>query len=327
MRELHDCIRRLIVFSDPGGAKPCLSLAKKWQESDKLLVCSDRQYAFFETFEIPVRDCRGKDAPAIIDEFRPDSLFTGTSYTSRIEMDYIREAAKRGIPSASFVDHYTGFDLRFGNGSKRILPDEIHVLDARARALACEAGLPEEKIRITGNPYHEFLRHWRSQMSREEVFSWLEIPLSDAKTILFAPDPLSNAGGIEKFGTDEVAILGLLLEALGETGKPIQFLIKAHPNQSVEYLKTGLNHLPKNVEVHLVPDEKDALLNDIIQHADLVAGMFSSLLIEAELLGARILRILAGIQLPDPLKKSTSFAIAYTKQECIALIHSWTKSY
>ena len=119
--------------------------------------------------------------------------------------------------------------------------------------------------------------------------------------MLFAPDPLSNAGGAEKFGIDEVAIFALFLEALGEIGKPIQLLIKAHPNQSMDYLKTGLKNLPRNVEVHVVPSEKDALLNDLIQHADLVAGMFSSLLIEAELLGGKTLRILCGITIPDPL--------------------------
>ena len=294
-------MRRLIVFSDPGGAKPSLSLAKKWQDCDELLVCSDRQYAFFETFRIPVRQCQGEDAHAIFQEFQPDSLFTGTSYTSRIELDFVREAAKRGIPSASFVDHYTGFDVRFGFGEARIFPDEIHLLDEKAASLAYEAGLPESRIRITGNPYHGFLRSWQSQLTKEEVFQQLGIPVSVAKTILFAPDPLSNAGGAEKFGTDEVAILVVLLEALGETEKPIQLLIKAHPNQSMDYLKTGLKNLPRNVEVHLVPSEKDALLNDLIQHADLVAGIFSSLLIEAELLGAKTLRILCEITIPDPL--------------------------
>lgn len=289
-------MRRLIVFSDPGGAKPCLSLAKKWQESDELLVCSDREYAFFETFGIPVRQCRSEDARAIFQEFQPDSLYSGTSYTSRIELDFTCEAKKRGIHTASFVDHYTGFDVRFGTAEARILPDEIHVLDEKAAALAREAGLPERRIRITGNPYHEFLGSWRSRLTKEQVFQKLEIPLSDAKIILFAPDPLSKAGGAEKFGTDEVAILKLFLESLGEAGRPTQLLIKAHPNQSMEYLKTGLKNIPKNVEVHLVPAEKDALLNDLIQQTDLVVGMFSSILLEAELLGKKSLGILLGFK-------------------------------
>jgi hypothetical protein len=315
-------MRRLIVFSDPGGAKPCLSLAKNWQASDELLLCSDRQYAFFETFGIPVRQCRGEDAHAIFQEFQPDALYSGTSYTSRIELDFVSEAAKRGIPSASFVDHYTGFDVRFGTAEARILPDEIHVLDEKAAALAREAGLPESRIRITGNPYHGFLRNWQSQLTKEEVFQQLGIPVSEAKTILFAPDPLSNAGGVEKFGTDEVAILKLFLESLGETRKPIQLLIKAHPNQSMDYLKTGLKILPRNLEVHLVPSEKDAILNDLIQHADLVAGMFSSFLIEAELLGAKTLRILCGITIPDPLAGQCAGAVLMERNQISSELQS-----
>ena len=319
-------MRRLIVFSDPGGAKPSLSLSKKWQDFDEVLVCSDRRYGFFETFDIPVRQCRGEDAHAIFQEFQPDSLYSGTSYTSRIELDFLREAAMRGIPSASFVDHYTGFDVRFGTAEARILPDKIHVLDEKAAALAREAGLPESRIRITGNPYHEFLGSWRSRLTKEEVFQQLGIPVSEAKTILFAPDPLSNAGGVEKFGTDEVAILGLLLEALGEIGKQIQLLIKAHPNQSMDYLKTGLQNVPQNVEVHLVTSDKDALLNNLIQYVDLVVGMFSNLLLEAELLGAKTLRVLCGIHSTDPLEQKIHGAIVKTRQECIALIHLWKKN-
>ena len=310
-------MRRLIVLSDPGGAKPCLSLAKKWQESDELLVCSDREYAFFETFGIPVRQCRSEDARAIFQEFQPDSLYSGTSYTSRIELDFTCEAKKRGIHTASFVDHYTGFDVRFGTAEARILPDEIHVLDEKAAALAREAGLPERRIRITGNPYHEFLGSWRSRLSKEQVFQKLKIPLSDAKIILFAPDPLSNAGGAEKFGTDEVAILKLFLESLGEAGRTTQLLIKAHPNQSLDYLKTGLKNAPQNVEVHLVKSEKDAFLNDLIQQTDLVVGMFSSILLEAELLGAKTIRFVCGMQTPDLLENKSIGRVCKTMQELL----------
>jgi len=312
-------MRRLIIFSDPGGAKPCLSLAKTWQASDELLVCSDRQYAFFETFGIPVRHCRGKDAPAIIDEFQPDLLFTGTSYTSRIEMDFVREAAKRAIPSASFVDHYTGFDVRFGSGEERIIPDQIHVLDRKAALQARVVGLPGRCIRIIGNPYHEFLRSWRSQLSKKEVFQKLGIPVSGAKTILFAPDPLSNVGGVEKFGADEATILAFLLEALGATGKPIQLIIKAHPNQPMDYLKTGLKNVPTNVQAYVVPPENDVILNDLIMQSDLVAGMFSSLLREAKILGAKTLVILSGIKTSHHLpikifKKNIPQKIKLSKQ-------------
>lgn len=303
------------MFSDPGGAKPCLSLATKWKDSDELFVCSDRKYAFFTTFGIPVRDCRSEDVSAIFEKFHPDSLFTGTSYTSRLELDFLREAANRGIPSVSFVDHYTGFDVRFGTGSERILPDEVHVLDIRARVLACEAGLPEEKIRITGNPYHEFLRQWRSELSKEEVFQHLGIPLSGAKIILFAPDPLSSAGGAEKFGTDELAIMRLLLEGIGQIGARFQMLIKAHPNQSIDYLLSGLHNVPGNVDVHLLAPDKDAFTNDLIQVAEVVVGTISSMLLEAEILGAKTLRILGDFGMADPLAGSSCKHVLRTRKD------------
>lgn len=291
-------MRRLIVFSDPGGAKPCLSLAKKWQESDELLVCSDRQYAFYETFGVPVRNCLGKGAPEIFDAFCPDFLYVGTSYTSRIEMDFIREAVKRGIASACFVDHYTGFDVRFGTGENRTLPDEIQVIDNMALMLAQEAGLPVDRVRVTGNPYWDFLCKWKTRFTEQEVFQQLNIPRTDAKTILFAPDPLSNAGGAEKFGIDEVDILKILLKSAGEIAEPLQLLLKAHPNQSIDYLKTGLLNVPDNVDLHLVTPERDSILNDLIRHVDIVVGMFSNILLEAELLGTSAIYIICGIHVP-----------------------------
>lgn len=293
-----DCrtMRRLVVFSDPGGAKPCLSLAQKWRVADDVLVCSDRQYAFFETFGIPVRAARDSDAPSILDEFRPHAIYTGTSYTSCIEIAFVCAALNRRIHSASFVDHYTGFATRFGSGASRILPDEIHVVDERARAAAAEAGLPLEIIRITGNPYHDFLRGWRSPLNKAQVFERLGIHPTEAKTILFAPDPLSNAGGVDAFGTDEVATSRLLLRCLREAAQPFQVLVKAHPNQSLDYLLSGLDDVPPNVNLHVVRPESDAFLNDLIQHVDLVAGMISNLLSEAEAMGKATLRIEIGFR-------------------------------
>jgi hypothetical protein len=121
---------------------------------------------------------------------------------------------------------------------------------------------------------------------------------------LFAPDPLSNAGGILKFGNHEVGILRELLSSLAEIDSPFQLIVKAHPNQSMDYLKTGLQSCPPNVNAFLLGPESDSLLNDLIQHSNFVVGMFSNLLIEAHLLGVSTLRILSDLKMEDPLKSS-----------------------
>jgi hypothetical protein len=40
----------------------------------------------------------------------------------------------------------------------------------------------------------------------------------------------------------------------------------------------------------------------LIHHSDLVVGIFSSIILEAELLKARTLRVLCGLTVPDPLE-------------------------
>jgi hypothetical protein len=307
--------RRLVVFSDPGGAKPCLTLAKKWLERDDVLVCSDRHYSFFDYFGIPVRACNGNDAGHVFDGFMPDSLFTGTSYTSRIELDFLAEAGRRGVPSVAFVDHYTGFRERFIADGAIVLPDEIHCVDEEAARLAAEQGLPHQSIRVTGNPYHGFLRNWRTAIPKDSLWQRLGLPPSDAKSVLFAPDPLSNAGGVPKFGTDETAILALLLDALARVEKSFQLLVKTHPNQDPRRLESALDFCPPNVEPFLIGSENDFLLNDLVQHADLVTGMFSNLLVEAHILGARTLRILCGLTINDPLRELRDERPVVTKED------------
>jgi hypothetical protein len=308
-------MRKLVVFSDPGGAKPCLSLAKKWaHQGDAVLVCSDRQYAFYGIFGIPVENCGGADAPHVIGEFQPDELFTGTSYTSCIELEFLKESNARGIPSISFIDHYTSFGSRFEHAGELIFPSAIHVLDDLAAKVAGEAGLPKDRIRVTGNPYHDFLRGWRSDLSKEVLWRDLGILCSEAKVILFAPDPLSNVGGRKKYGTDEVEVLKILVEILAQFDAKFQLLIKAHPNQSIVFIEGGLQNMPNNIQITLVRPEHDDRLNDLIQSSDLVIGMFSNLLVEAEILGVDTLRILVGLS-TELIPRQNFKNAAFTHQE------------
>ena len=78
--------RGLFVFSDPGGAKPILSYATLNDSLSDVLIISDRKYSFFNDFQISVNFYNNDSIAEIIDKFKPSFIFTGTSYTSKIEI-------------------------------------------------------------------------------------------------------------------------------------------------------------------------------------------------------------------------------------------------
>ena len=80
----------LFVFSDPGGAKPLLALVTLIKNNlNDYRIISDRKYDFYDEFGLNVH------VPNILsdfDNFKPDFLFTGTSYTSKLELKYIEKS-------------------------------------------------------------------------------------------------------------------------------------------------------------------------------------------------------------------------------------------
>jgi predicted glycosyltransferase len=289
----------LFVFSDPGGAKPCLSIADRIN-SQSLQVFSDREYSFYSDFSSKVNLLEvDEEIEKYIDFFNPDIIFTGTSYTSTIEKKVISLAKSKGIIVFSFVDHWTSISDRFSfNNVGFNFPDEVWVLDERAKQIAIKEGIDEDKLFVSGNPYHNWLTKWRPEIERKDFYKSLGLNAGE-KHILFAPDPLSNVNGIESFGFDEYIASKRMIECVESSTVEFKnshhFLIKMHPNQSVDKIM-GLFHGYKNFTV--LPLEIGT--NESIYFADLVIGFFSSLLIEAALMNKPVIRFLQNELKVDP---------------------------
>lgn len=290
----------LVIFSDPGGAKPCLSICESIDTLD-LLVISDREYVFYNDFKSKVKVIkRNKEIIKYIDEFKPDIVLTGTSYTSDIERKAIAHCKKIEIFTISFIDHWTSISDRFLTNERMNFPDEIWVLDERAKQIAIEEKIAKNKLFIAGNPYHVWLKNWKPKINRKQFYHNLHID-ETKKMILFAPDPISNVNGIEKFGFDEFVASRKLIECIRETDKEFKdsyhFLIKMHPNQCVKKL---VEIFKDNNNFTILPLEVDT--NQSIYFADIVMGFFSSLLIEANIMNKPIIRFLDSQLANDPFK-------------------------
>jgi hypothetical protein len=304
----------IFVFSDPGGAKPVLALIKLNPDLKDYLVVSDREYDFFTDFNIPVTPYAPGCEDQIVKQFSPDFIFTGTSYTSSIELKFISIANKFNIPSYAFVDHYTNFLNRFNLNGKLEYPNIICVIDSKAHSIALQYQTTATVI-ITSNFYHEYLKSWKVSVSKDVFFATSNIPKNN-KLIVFAPDPLSNVGGIDEYGLDEVSVYTNLLKVInGLQRSDISIVLKSHPNQK----KAIIENVNMPESIHIISGDH-LHLNTTLFHADIVVGIFSNILLEATILKTKVIRNLIGLKIPDPFADLQFGQVASSEEELSTLV-------
>ena len=302
----------LFVFSDPGGAKPLMSLIKNYGLVNSKIY-SDRIYDFFLDFDILVHNIDdNNDIEKIIINFNPDYVFTGTSYTSDLELKFLKKANELNIKTYSYIDHYTNFRERFCLFNKYIYPKNIILIDEFAKEIAIKDKLSHQSNLIVGsNFYKDFLIKWKPKSNRKTFIRNLNIK-SNQKIIVFAPDPLSNMNGKEKYLFDENDVWIELVNVLKEI-KLIDFIlvIKLHPNQNKELLH---NTISKNTINNIIYyDQKNSI--DLLYHMDIIIGMFSNILVEASVFNKCIIRHLPFKNFDDPLIKFNNGLVSKNSSE------------
>lgn len=306
--------RGLFVFSDPGGAKPILALVQTLSQSlDNHKILSDRSYSFYTDFNVVVEKSTNSPQKEI-KCFKPDFLFTGTSYTSKIELEYIKAAKELNIPSYAFIDHWTSVRERFDKNGIEILPDKILVIDKEAKEIAIVQGIDEIMIEIIDNPYHGYVKNWKPVVNKQEFLNSIGLAGTKKKIAVYAPDPLSNINGIEIYGFDEITATRKLNAVFENLRNKYHFILQPHPNQNFDVLTNVLNR-----EVIVVCDNIN--VNTLIFYADVVIGYFSNLLIEASLMNKRVIRFLEKKINNDPLAKKGIGKVVYP-QTIEAELHS-----
>ena len=284
----------LFVFSDPGGAKPVLALAEQCKDA---VVVSDREHPFYSDFNVQVTIAKN-NYEKIIADTKPDLIFSGTSYRSDIEREFRALAKQHAIPCYAFVDHWTSMRKRFEQTDGTLLvPEQVWVIDERAKQLAVEGGIAQEQIAIVGNPYHTWLRQWKPVQSKQVWMQAAGIPENAGQLLVFAPDPLSNVNGINLYGFDELTVVAELTNLFDSNGE-WTLLIKSHPNQNLEKLTNVLGNAKHTL---LLPGHIDT--NTTLYHADAVMGFFSNILIEADILHKPVLRYLPNTEIDDPIRE------------------------
>jgi len=281
--------RIFFAFSDPGGAKPILALASMLLKNNEIFICSNRNYDFYEEFQLNVKVIEASLLTEVMETFNPSVIINGTSYTTDFETTVISIGNKKGIDTNSFVDNWSNFLVRFTQFNDLILPRKVWVLDEAALANALKEGIDKQRISVLGfNPYWKYLEKWKPTFSKQKIYEQYNLDF-DKEYVYFVPDPLTNVGGIEKYGFDEYTSTNELISFY----RDFNFIFKLHPNQNKNIMETF--HVQK---ITFIND--NVFHNHLIYFSHEVVSFFSNVLVEAKILGANPKRYLKGLKIEDP---------------------------
>jgi hypothetical protein len=278
------------AFSDPAGANACLALSRicERENGSQTYLFSNRKVSnplFLE------RNVTVTDQVPNLEALRVECLFTGTSHPSsshQFELRCIEEARRTGIYTIAFVDHWTSFHLRFEGLDKGKWPDEIWVVDEKAKSMAENEGLPAERLKIQQSPYLKYLeKYWRSGFKGNEYLASLGIQ-PRRYNVLYAPDPISLRANELSFGFDEIIVLKDLMDITKDLSD-LKVIVKAHPLQPVEIMSELVSRHSDQYDLVTVADNLE-----LIKSVDVVIGFYSNLLLEANTIGGKVIRYMPG---------------------------------
>lgn len=212
-----------------------------------------------------------------------DLLVMGTSAEDRFELDAMRAAHARRMPVVGIMDYWSNYRQRFTRSTEEadgpLFPDILTALDAESASAMEAAGIPRERIRVTGQPYFGWLMERGSAPAR---------PRNPVRRVLFASQPDAN----------EVALLGALIPQLRKLPDLEQVLIRFHPRQTQR--SESLDLLARSGLPFAVDESRD--LFKTLAEQDRVLGITSVILIEAALMGVPAASLVMGI--PDTLESN-----------------------
>ncbi len=301
--------RALLFTGDPGGAEVLAPvarlLARRGFETAVLARGHARErfrrhgVASFLAGRIP-RDCGG-----IFLRHAPDVVITSASGLPWVDMSekhLWEEARARRVPSIAFLDQWQNYAERFsgtGEAEKlRYLPDLVNCIDGIGKEEMIGEGFDARRLRPLGHPYLSSLRPAVPAPPPGAPFAEAGggggAPPS---RILFVSEPIAENYG-EARGYDQFAAIERVLDSIDGRSPGCELRIRLHPKDDPAKFRRFERRRRGGRVVVATPDgpaRRD------IEAADVVLGMTSIALIEAYILGKRVLSVQPGLKVRDPL--------------------------
>ena len=228
------------------------------------------------------------------------AIITGTSDVDEdTDCELWRAARALGMPSHVFLDHRSNLDRRFTDrDGTQAYPDAVYVPDMGYRDALIAVGLPAERVRVIGDLHLGRMRRMGQRVSAAEVADLRALWSVDPgnQVVLFASECTAEMAALGRSSPySEFEILEKLIANI-RAHQPIDgqrtrlncslLVIRPHPRDN-----EGKYDAYAALESPRVVVSGDGTPAQAILAADLVVGMDSTLLFEAEALGRTALSL------------------------------------
>jgi len=300
-------MRVAVVAGDAGGARAVLPVAQRLRTARVVAVDC---YAYGPAVAIFVEAGLRPIQPSadVLERLgRYDRLLVATSINAdRWELRFTARARELGIPSIAVLDFWGQYLPRFTQAHTVELPDRIAVMDSSARSEMIADGFAAPMLAVTGQPaldeLGEYARPEVRISCRQELRRVAGLGEGGGPVILFASQPLSQLHDPAVLGFHEKEVLADIVGAgnqlFGRPGQSATLVIKPHPREAGRPF--ALPQTSPGFAIRLL-NEADVTPRLAAAGADLVIGMNSMLLLEACLLGTRVISYQPGLRMPDVL--------------------------
>lgn len=303
-------LKRIVFFAqDEGSAKalaPVIRSMRARAKTDLDVVAGKIAVQAFRQCGITCRE-----AESLVPETallpRPDLVVTGASMRASIEKEAIGLARKAGIPSMTLLDSPTWFWWRFtvdGERDLTALPDRILVPNPACRERMIFEQFPAECLQPTGNPHYDTLRT-RAESSRQ----------SSPQTVLVVTQPQYKDGIYQS----DLSWLNTVVTVCRRLDPDLALTVRPHSKED-----------PHRFDSILSPHcqvDADSCVLDLIESHRLIIGKNSSALLEAALLGRRVISFSPEVSdlLTSPIVGWGMFRQAKNNDELEGLIRAGVK--
>jgi hypothetical protein len=282
---------KVLFFScEPGGAEVLAPVIKEMQKDNSCeVVVVGYGYAIDrfqkQNINFDIINAINKNDFSLLEQYNPNYIITSATSLPQKDMSekYLWYNAKqKNIPTMAFLDQWQNYAIRFSGVSEDeymiYQPDFINCINDIGKKEMLHLGFGGDKLLELGQPYLSTIKDKVKSINTKDIKNTLQLD-AEKEIVLFVSEAIEehfgNRRGYTQYSTIEYLLSNNFI-------KNRQIILKLHPKDDITKFQQYKN-------IIFVQNEYTSL--EMIALSDYIIGMTSMMLIEAYILGKKVLSI------------------------------------